>query len=385
MARNQGPKRARSRSARSVAAAQGISVSLAKKRLQLGRDLLRRNLWRRLGDVLRDILPSTREWKRKARASSLVLLAALPAPRVLGGSFASSAGSIRPGISSIPTTKALVASAGALLMAKKLMAVSVCLLLLAAASFWAGRSSRGPEAPSEPGIAAPGGSGKSAVLAELRRQQAASEKRIGDLEAENRRLKEIAARLPAAPPDGPAEKAGVPGSGLDWKEFSSLVLRSQPALSAVLQGRALSDDEEAQEASLRGELLKLSGRAKGMTPYPFFDEVIFGEITTALFRDSLGLDPGQVEELKAIDGEIFAKVPAEVEAKSPLEKYVLRREMVWELRERLQGILNDDQRERWAPLWRFAESVFHYGNEYSLGVDKDLTHNVGDQIGRAHV
>jgi RNA polymerase sigma factor (sigma-70 family) len=66
-------------SVRAVARALGIPVSTVKNRLKKGRDLLRERLWRRLEDCLRDLLPSTREWKRRARRLALLASTTVPA------------------------------------------------------------------------------------------------------------------------------------------------------------------------------------------------------------------------------------------------------------------------------------------------------------------
>lgn len=66
-------------SIRSVARSLEITVSGAKKRLRKGRDLLRERLWRELEDSLREMLPSTRDWKRKAGKLALLTATSLPA------------------------------------------------------------------------------------------------------------------------------------------------------------------------------------------------------------------------------------------------------------------------------------------------------------------
>ncbi len=63
---------------KSVAHALGISKSAVAMRLKRGRDLLRERLWHEFEDTLRDKLPSTRQWHRKGRALTLVLVAGMP-------------------------------------------------------------------------------------------------------------------------------------------------------------------------------------------------------------------------------------------------------------------------------------------------------------------
>jgi RNA polymerase sigma factor (sigma-70 family) len=66
------------RSVRAVARTLGTTGSAVKARLKRGRDLLRERLWRELRVCLRDMLPSTREWKGRARRLALIVLASLP-------------------------------------------------------------------------------------------------------------------------------------------------------------------------------------------------------------------------------------------------------------------------------------------------------------------
>jgi RNA polymerase sigma factor (sigma-70 family) len=66
-------------SARAVARALGISGTALKSRLKRGRDFLKEDLWREIGDNLRDLLPSARDGRKSARKLALLLLAASPA------------------------------------------------------------------------------------------------------------------------------------------------------------------------------------------------------------------------------------------------------------------------------------------------------------------
>jgi RNA polymerase sigma factor (sigma-70 family) len=84
-------------STRAVAKALGIDRSVVKNRLFRGRAILRDKLWREMEECLRDMLPSTREWKRKARRMALLALSAhfLSEAASAGGSI--TAFPIRPG------------------------------------------------------------------------------------------------------------------------------------------------------------------------------------------------------------------------------------------------------------------------------------------------
>src|SRR5688572_15004021 len=110
-------------STREAARALGISRAAVKKRLQRGRDMLRVELWRDLEQDLRDILPSARDWKKKARQVTIAVLGSIPFSA--GGTGASTA-SILAGsvagtwlgrLAAAPgATKAVVATAAAVLL-----------------------------------------------------------------------------------------------------------------------------------------------------------------------------------------------------------------------------------------------------------------------------
>ena len=79
-------------SVRAVAGTLGIARSAVKKRLQRGRELLRDRLWRQLEECIRDMLPSTRDWKRGARRMTLLLMAGASAS--WGNSARAASGSV---------------------------------------------------------------------------------------------------------------------------------------------------------------------------------------------------------------------------------------------------------------------------------------------------
>jgi RNA polymerase sigma factor (sigma-70 family) len=66
-------------SVRAVASALGIDRIGVKNRLRKGREILRGRLWREMEACLRDMLPSTREWKRRGRQLALVAVTVIPA------------------------------------------------------------------------------------------------------------------------------------------------------------------------------------------------------------------------------------------------------------------------------------------------------------------
>lgn len=79
-------------SVRRVARTLEVSTSAVKSRLQRGRDQLREKLWRDLEESLREMLPSTREWRLRGRRLTLLIAAAvLPANVTPGADLAGAA------------------------------------------------------------------------------------------------------------------------------------------------------------------------------------------------------------------------------------------------------------------------------------------------------
>ena len=123
-------------SVRHVASTLETTTSAVKNRLQKGRDLLRERLWRELGSTLRDMLPSTREWKRRSRRLSLVVMTSLPAG---WGTLEAAASGLTAAAQSGTGTSSLAALAtstpGVVVMTTKHVALTaaVCGLL-----FWLG-------------------------------------------------------------------------------------------------------------------------------------------------------------------------------------------------------------------------------------------------------
>ncbi len=117
-------------SVRRVAATLGTTTSAVKNRLQKGRDLLRERLWRELRDSLRDMLPSTRQWRCAARRLSLVVLTSLPATWYSTAASATAAAPTSAALSSITAPLQ-----GILLMSAKQITVSI---VACAVLFWIG-------------------------------------------------------------------------------------------------------------------------------------------------------------------------------------------------------------------------------------------------------
>ena len=174
-------------STREVARALGISRAAVKKRLQRGRDMLRIELWRDLEQDLRDLLPSARDWKKKARQVTIAVLGSIPFSA--GGTGASTA-SVLAG-SAVTTwlgrlmaasgTKAVVASAAAVLIGLAGLGIvagtSARREAITPRDGIAARTEFGADKATSPGppLGAPGGVGESGDRAEAPGEAAKSQ------------------------------------------------------------------------------------------------------------------------------------------------------------------------------------------------------------------
>ncbi len=111
-----------------VAQALGTTRAAVKKRLQKGRDTLRDELWRELHEELRDLLPSVRRWKEKAR---VLALAAAVSPGAWGDLNASA--NAAGGLSWVSGSGFVLG--GATVKLKSLLAL-ILLIVVAGVSLW---------------------------------------------------------------------------------------------------------------------------------------------------------------------------------------------------------------------------------------------------------
>jgi RNA polymerase sigma factor (sigma-70 family) len=120
------------RKLREVARALSITRWGVKRRLKSGREILRGRLWRELEECLRDMLPSTREWRRRGGRIGLLILASVPL------SWASRAGVALPRASRAARWTGSMET-GALVAAKKtamsLVLLGLLLIVLGGASW----------------------------------------------------------------------------------------------------------------------------------------------------------------------------------------------------------------------------------------------------------
>ena len=126
---------------RDVATTLEITIPAVKNRLQKGRTLLRETLWREIGQAIRDMIPSTREWQRRARHVSLAAIAAVPIGSTASGSTATAASvSFGQSTSSLP----ILASGVGLMSTKKIVGVAALCLGLFCVGFSVAYHDAGP-------------------------------------------------------------------------------------------------------------------------------------------------------------------------------------------------------------------------------------------------
>jgi hypothetical protein len=271
-------------------------------------------------------------------------------------------------------------------MANKSFIVTVLILTLTGASFWAGKLAGTPAAALPRPPIADGGPGHARVV-KLEARAEKSALRLKDLETENEELRRKVAGLAApgvagspADPAAPgaatgnsadaADPAADPAS-LDCSVLADLLARNVDLLPGGTKGTkdSLSPEEEARILEMHGELMKLRGRAKAIGPHPFFRPEIFDELTGALFGDPLHLSAEQKEKLREINRSIFDALPEHPEEANRLDQYRLREDMLRRLWDGVEGLLDDEQKERWMPVRAFSEMAFTHGGEFNYGVD----------------
>ncbi len=169
---------------------------------------------------------------------------------------------------------------------------------------------------------------------------------------------------PSAPPDGVAR--------LNCSLLAGLLARNVDLLPGGTKDStkdSLSPEEEARMLEMHGELMKLRGRAKSIGPHHFFRPEIFDELTGALFGGPLHLSAEQMEKLREINRSIFAELPDHPEELTRLDQYRLREDMIRRLWDGVEGVLDDEQKERWGPVRSFSEMAFTHGGEFNYGVE----------------
>src|SRR2546426_7098935 len=137
-------------SARAVAKTLGTSRATVLKRLERGRKLLREKLWRELEDSIREMIPSTREWRRKGRQLAILLVGAVATSWGIRAAPAAVAATAGRAIESDYFFFKLLARGVAMAAKKQGIAIGLAFLMIAGGlylfmdSFGAGKQAAGP-------------------------------------------------------------------------------------------------------------------------------------------------------------------------------------------------------------------------------------------------
>ena len=134
------------RSVRAVASSLGVSRAAVLKRLERGRNLLRAELWKEFEETLRDAIPGAREWERRARRVSVVVLSSA------GLSLAGGKGALAAtGAGTIKKSTELV---GGVVMTKKTtVAIGIAVVAAIGLVSWLMFADRGADEASNPRVA----------------------------------------------------------------------------------------------------------------------------------------------------------------------------------------------------------------------------------------
>jgi RNA polymerase sigma-70 factor (ECF subfamily) len=346
-----------------IARRQGIPVTTVSSRVQHALELLRTRL--------KQEKPGT--WK-----VLLVLIALQGAgARALAAGASSAVTSLAGGASasSSPAVGTTLAT-GAVLMSKK-AAVAVCLSAAAFLSggfglWYATSSSTGQGDPSEQRIE------DSARFKSLVTELRSAQRKLEAAASENASLgaakRDLESQLAELQGRGDKEKEeGLPAiqrsseSDLSWGELSSLISGNVDILEKLARGERLQPEDQSRYDLLAGELLKLSSRAKMLSKDPLLDEPIFRDLVTALFGGPLSLTEKQSENLRRVMDGILEGLPENVEGMDSLDRYRLRQEIASRLERGVEGMLEDEQRERWEGVRSFAQTALTYGGKMTLG------------------
>ena len=167
--------------------------------------------------------------------------------------------------------------------------------------------------------------------------------------------------------EGAGLTAASSASTINWSEFSTLVAENLDLLARRYGD--LTDEEKAALGLLRGELMKISAKAKTLWKAPLFNEQIFSGLALALFEGSLELEPEQSKAIAELARSITEGLPEDLGELTALDKYDLRNLMAGDLWLGVEEILTAEQLERWVPIRDYSEELFRYGARLEVGVN----------------
>jgi hypothetical protein len=242
------------------------------------------------------------------------------------------------------------------------------------AAMWLLRDLKGTASPAAPLIGASGTISAQEHRSLLVRYDGAVSRQQA-LERENavlrRRLEELGASGDGAAvaADGAADGAPAESTGIDWSAYSRLLRQNLELLDRNHLASGLTDAEIASLTALEGELLRISGRARALSPAPLFDAAIFTELTRSLFKDALGLSDEQFAAVDEANRALFESLPEDLDALTPLERFRLKQGMAGHVWDAVEGVLDDEQRQHWEPVRKYSERLFREGQLWVTGLD----------------
>ncbi|MEM7164992.1 MAG: sigma-70 family RNA polymerase sigma factor [Planctomycetota bacterium] len=299
---------------------------------------------------------------------------ALPAAAVIGAMQSAPAAAVPPTLSAALLENALITTnssaavglgftLGDLAMKKVLVAVAVVLCLSAGSTGWVigkGSASAGQKSAGERDRAA--GIDRS----ELQRTVLALEERVAALQRERDALRAQAAhatRAASVQTDSELSESvaasvatGEPAesNAMSWDKFASLFATHYSDLATMVEGgpQSLGAAEQSKLFEAAGEFMRMAGMARQASNYPLFDEEILLGLTGALFEQSLGLSAEQARHLQAAARDELRDLSRDVELSdlTPIELSSLREELLLGVQSSAEGLLDEDQRERWQQL-----------------------------------
>ncbi len=355
-------------SVRQVAKAQGTTSATAKKRLQTGRDLLRNRLWRRFEAQLRDMLPSTRTWKKKGRQTTLLLLGSLPVGRTTAA--------VAKTLTTSSTIHGSATLLGGAIVTKK--AVGIAIAVVAVCSVGVSVLTMNNDSTHDE-RATREASRLRSELETLRRQYKDTRSQLQRSRTTIRNLEKTISdqRLAIESAGKTSETATKDGTEETSREIAGLIDLSGLAVLFAENIDTLQIREEGPPSAetsermskFRNGISQFEARIKAASPRPFFDDSIRGQLIRAIVSESLGLTKKQQKKLNE---RLPSTADVAVDGLTPLERYGVRRSTIMETWVGVEEILSDDQLEYWPALSEFSEHLFDGGaSHYTYGVDQE--------------
>ncbi|MHC4952824.1 MAG: RNA polymerase sigma factor [Planctomycetota bacterium] len=181
----------------------------------------------------------------------------------------------------------------------------------------------------------------------------AMKKTLGDVERERDKLRaHLKASGGAAKSAEATKTAAIPASGIEWAKFSKLLAENHDLIMRVTGKEdgmeSATAAEQAHLMQVLSEFMRVSNRARTISPAPFFDKRILPELVGAIYTETLDLSPEESAEWIAVaravrDAHTAGFDPA---AALPLERHAVRARMIADLKTKLASRVPADKRKR---------------------------------------